>query len=132
MNANRIDKTGKWLVFILVLWFLFTLTTRAEAQMTTGDKIQSVTFAALQAADFRTTRVVVGRNGGTESNAAMRGIVGHPVPFAVVKGSVALSATLVLRHLRPKHPKLAQWAWVGLNLGQGFVVYHNWRQVCKK
>lgn len=83
----------------------------------------------LQLADAKVTLTGLRQPGISEANPLMRGLVQHPAAVYAFKAGVGTSIILVTHEIAKHHPKRAFWFAVGVNVAQGFVVWHNVRTI---
>lgn len=91
--------------------------------------LAAVSFAGLQGVDYAMTTRCVQQGRCSEANPAMRGVVGSPLKFALLKGAVTSGAIYGAWSLRKTHPKAATWLLVGMAGAQAIVVASNARQL---
>lgn len=85
-------------------------------------------YVILNAADLITTYQIIDL-GGYEVNPILKPFIHSKPTMIAVKSIVTFGSLLYLRHLRKEYQTAALITLAVLNVGMGFVVYHNY-QVC--
>jgi hypothetical protein len=86
-------------------------------------KISQAVTVGLAAGDVATTW----GHADMEANRIMKGVVAHPARMVAVKGAVTATQVWILHKGGKAHPRWALWSSIGFNIGQGLIVWHNWR-----
>jgi hypothetical protein len=86
-----------------------------------------VSFAALQALDFHSTRRALASGAGREGNPAMAGLVHRPAAFAAVKAATAAGVIYLAERLRTRSRLASIVVMSAVNSMYAVVVAHNYR-----
>jgi hypothetical protein len=82
--------------------------------------------AMLQILDVHSTLSAM-RNGAHEGNPLMTPVTSQTPAFVAVKAGIAASTIFAVRSLAKRNKAAAVAALIGINVGYGFVVSHNYR-----
>lgn len=85
-----------------------------------------VSYIGLNVADLVTTYKVI-KLGGYETNPLMKPFIENKAEAIAYKTVATLGILALNRAIQKDHPKLALISLIGLNLGMGYVVHHNYQ-----
>lgn len=86
-----------------------------------------ISYGALQALDFHSTRRAIGNDGAVEANPVMKGIVGNSAAFLAVKAAGTAGVVFTSEKLRKEHAVAAVIFMAAANSWTAWVVRHNYR-----
>ena len=87
-----------------------------------------ISFAALQVLDVHFTKMALGSNPqASEANPIMGSVVGSTVGMITLKTTAAVGIYYMSERLWKQNRRAAIWTMIGLNVGYGLVVAHNYR-----
>lgn len=116
---------AKWILIALIVFIWLLIFARVSGAQTLKHDLLTVT---LQVGDMVTTNKVISQ-GGHEANPLMKPFAGGPVKLTTAKSVYTAYQLYAAHSMAKRHPKRARIVWAAVNIWQGYVVYHNMKQV---